>query len=552
MRAFLASRRALSSASAPRKARIWPKAVGGLALTGGALYYTNDNFHDGARHTFITVERVSVVAWATMRCFKIYKDVLGEQFPSESIRKEALSRAHLKAAKITLKALEANGGIYIKLGQHISALSYILPSEWTDTMIPLQDQCPQSSKEDVEDMFRKDMGIELNEFFSDFDWNPVGVASLAQVHIATLRLTGEKVAVKMQHPLLAEFVPLDVYLIQTVYELITKVFPEYPMTWLSDELRNSIFVELDFVSEAENAQSSIAQFANMYDVTALKVPQVVHSEKRILIMEYVAGKRLDNLQYLKENNISPVEVSACLSHIFNYMIFAPNVGLHCDPHLGNLAIRAVDPKESVGCHNFEIVLYDHGLYRYIPLQMKRDYSHFWLAILDNDVPSMKEYARRFAGIEGDLEFRVFIGAITGRDPSTAMNYDISKSRDDTEVAAMQLLLYTQEGVLETLMSILASMPRIVLLILKTNDLTRTLDECLGSSLGPERTFLIMANYCAKDVYEEALEHNNILFRRYSWSWFANNVSAWCSYKKRLSSLFFYDLVMFFRSLRQRG
>lgn len=552
MRAFLASRRALSTVTRAPKSRIWPKVAGGLALTGGTLYYTNDNFHDGARHTFITVERVSVVAWATMRCFKIYKDVLGEDYSNEEVRRDAMSRAHLKAAKITLKALETNGGIYIKLGQHISALSYILPPEWTETMIPLQDQCPQSSKEDVETMFRKDMGVELNDYFSEFDWNPVGVASLAQVHIATLRLTGEKVAVKMQHPLLAEFVPLDVYLIQTVYELITKVFPEYPMTWLSDELRSSIFVELDFVNEAENAQNTIFQFANMYDLTALRVPQILHSEKRILIMEYVAGKRLDDLQYLKDNNISPAQVSSCLSHIFNYMIFAPNVGLHCDPHLGNLAIRAVDPKESVGSHNFEIILYDHGLYRYIPLQMKRDYSHFWLAILDNDVPRIKEYARRFAGIEGDLEFRVFVGAITGRDPSTALSNDISKPRDESEIAAMQLLLYTEEGVLESLMGILASMPRIVLLILKTNDLTRNLDEGLGSSLGPERTFLIMANYCAKDVYEEELEQNNKLYRRYSWSWFANNVSAWFAYKKRLSSLFFYDLFMFFNNLRHRA
>lgn len=549
-RILLAARRAFATSTKPRRHRLWPKIFGGAALTGGVLYYTNDNFHDGARHAALTAERVSVVAWATIKCFKIYKDVLGSQYVDGKTQKEAMSEAHLKAAKITLKALETNGGIYIKLGQHVSALTYILPPEWTDTMIPLQDQCPRSSREDIENMIRKDLGMELTEYFSDFDWNPVGVASLAQVHIATLRQSGEKVAVKLQHPLLAEFVPLDVYLTQTVFELISKVFPEYPLTWLSDELRSSIFVELDFVNEAENAQNTISQFANMLNITSLRVPQIVHSEKRILIMEYVAGKRLDDLKYMKDNNINPTEVSSCLSHIFNNMIFTPNVGLHCDPHLGNLAIRAVDPSQNVGGHNFEIILYDHGLYRYIPLQMKRDYSHFWLAILDNDVPKMKEYAKRFAGIEGDQKFRVFIAAITGRDPSTALKYDISKARDQSEMIAMQELLYTESGVLESLMDILANMPRIVLLILKTNDLTRNLDEGLGNSLGPERTFLIMANYCAKDVYEESLEFNNKLYRRYSWSWIAGNITSWCCYKKRMSSLFLYDLVVFFRNLRQ--
>ena len=72
------------------------------------------------------------------------------------------------------------------------------------------------------------------------------------------------------------------------------------------------------------------------------------------------------------------------------MIFTPNVSLHCDPHGGNLAIRSLP--STLNGHNFEIVLYDHGLYRNIPLEMKRDYSHFWLAVLDNDVPNMKKYS----------------------------------------------------------------------------------------------------------------------------------------------------------------
>ena len=76
--------------------------------------------------------------------------------------------------------------------------------------------------------------------------------------------------------------------------------------------------------------------------------------------------------------------------------------MHCDPHGGNLAIRSVPKSEhNKSGHNFEIILYDHGLYRTIPLQMKRDYSHFWLAVLDNDVPNMKKYAMKIANIGDD-------------------------------------------------------------------------------------------------------------------------------------------------------
>ncbi|OBA22803.1 ABC1-domain-containing protein [Metschnikowia bicuspidata var. bicuspidata NRRL YB-4993] len=504
--------------------------------------------HDGARHVYDAARRVSVVAVATARCFQIYRHVLGADFGGDAAgRHAALAEAHLAAARVALRALEENGGIYIKLGQHVSALTYLLPPQWTETMTPLQDRCPRLSLAEIELMFRQDMGVPLAEYFSDFDPQPVGVASLAQVHIATLRATGERVAVKVQHPLLARFVPLDVYMTRTVFGLMNRVFPEYPMAWLADELQNSIYVELDFTNEAANAQRTAAQFAPLRRRTALRVPAVVSAEKRVLVMEYVAGARLDDLAYMEKHGIRTRDVLACLSHVFNSMIFSPGFGLHCDPHLGNLAIRAADPRSSTTGRNFEIVLYDHGLYRYIPLQMQRDYAHFWLAILDNDVPRMKHYVEKFSGVLGDQKFRIFASAITGRDPDSVLNYDISKARDDKELLNIQTQLNTPE-VLEDLMAILASMPRMVLLILKTNDLTRNLDETLNHPLGPERTFLILANYCASVVYREAVDAVGRASAAYSWARMKGTVAAWLAYRKRLCSLYFLDAAVFVRNI----
>ena len=58
-------------------------------------------------------------------------------------------------------------------------------------MLPLQDKCPQSSLEEIEKLFENDLGKKMSDLFIEFDPNPVGVASLAQVHIATLK-NGEK------------------------------------------------------------------------------------------------------------------------------------------------------------------------------------------------------------------------------------------------------------------------------------------------------------------------------------------------------------------------
>lgn len=99
--------------------------------------------------------------------------------------------------------IECGIGIFIKLGQHMSSL-VVLPREWTSTMRPLQDQCEPTPYEDVEKLFRSDMGVSIEEIFDDFDPNPIGVASLAQVHIGKHKLSGKQVAVKVRNSHLFE------------------------------------------------------------------------------------------------------------------------------------------------------------------------------------------------------------------------------------------------------------------------------------------------------------------------------------------------------------
>lgn len=74
----------------------------------------------------------------------------------------------------------------------------VLPVEWTSTMRPLQDQCEPTPYEDVDALFLSDMGLPLSDLFEDFDREPIGVASLAQVHRARHKATGKEVAVKVR------------------------------------------------------------------------------------------------------------------------------------------------------------------------------------------------------------------------------------------------------------------------------------------------------------------------------------------------------------------
>ena len=343
-------------------------------------------------------------------------------------------------------------------------MNYLLPLEWTETFIPLQDRCPISSYESIEAMFIQDTGSPISALFSSFEPEPIGSASLAQVHRATLKGTDEKVAVKVQHPSLKEWVPLDMALTRFTFATLKRIFPDYDLEWLSREMEFSLPQELDFALEGRNALRAREYFGKIKD-TPLVIPDVKWGLERILVMEYLSGHRPDDLDFIDSNGIDRDDVSAALARIFNEMIFGDGAPLHCDPHGGNIAIRKNDSRRK---ENFDIILYDHGLYRDIPKQLKRDYAKLWLAVLDADEQKMRRFATEVAGITEE-QFPLFASAITGRD-YRAVTTSVISNRSEAEKEEISGAM--GEGMLQQLVELLGKVPRIILLILKTNDLSK--------------------------------------------------------------------------------
>ncbi|TLD05803.1 uncharacterized protein PgNI_08289 [Pyricularia grisea] len=506
-----------------------------LATTGGAASVGILAFTDDIKAGYETVERCGRVAAALALCINDYRSTLKKRDGLEDANEQEklLSECHKRCAVRTLKVLEKNGGIFIKLGQHLSAMNYLLPIEWTTTFIPLQDRCPVSSFESIQAMYLADTGNQLWDVFSEFSSEPIGAASLAQVHLATLKADGRRVAVKVQHPGLAQWAPLDLALTRYTFQTLKRFFPEYDLSWLSDEMDLSLPQELDFRLEAYNANRTREYFSKHPELP-LVIPDVIQADRRILIMANESGHRLDDLDYLDGQGIDRDEVSAALARIFNEMIFGDGAPLHCDPHGGNIAIRK---REGGRGSNFEVILYDHGLYRDIPLDLRRSYAKMWLAVVEGDMDRMRKYAHEVAGVT-DESFPLFASAITGRD------FGVLAASSGADGAAGSVLLAPrsldekqtmgsalQGGLLADLVQLLGKVPRIILLILKTNDLTRSLDENLHTRQGPVRSFLILARYCTRTVFLERLEK---LRERGSLLWPPNAVgllAAWVGYLK---------------------
>lgn len=465
-----------------------------------------------------------------------YRTTLKEPHDDPEEASNFLKACHKRCAERTLTVLEKNGSIFIKLGQHLSSMGYLLPVEWTTTFVPLQDKCPVSSYESIEDMYFRDTGRQLLEDFATFSREPLGAASLAQVHTATLKDNpSQGVAVKVQHPSLEEWVPLDLALTRYTFRTLKRAFPEYDMEWLSQEMDESLPQELDFNLEGANATRARNYFRENTNFPLI-IPNVLWASKRILVMDKVSGARIDNLAYLDSHSISRDEVSATLARIFNTMIFAEGAPLHCDPHGGNIAIRHNSKRRYP--YNFDLILYDHGLYRVPDNKTRRDYAKLWLAVIDADEAKMRKYAYEIAGIT-DEQFPLFASAITGRDFNVLMKKEVTTSaRDGTEKEGITEVF--GEDFVEQLIRLLGNVPSIILLILKTNDLTRSLDESLQTKEGPIRSFMILAKFASRTVWEEQKENIRAQGRLLNPKTWVQLVFAWFNFARVELNLFAYE------------
>lgn len=95
--------------------------------------------------------------------------------------------------------------------------------------------------------------MQPEDLFETFDTEPLGTASLAQVHRATLK-NGQEVAVKVQHPYVLGNSKVDMKTMEYLCKMMSIVFPDFKMQWLVEESKKNLPIELDFLNEGRNAE----------------------------------------------------------------------------------------------------------------------------------------------------------------------------------------------------------------------------------------------------------------------------------------------------------
>ena len=255
------------------------------------------------------------------------------------VSEERQRRRQRRRARWLTGEFLALGSAFIKLGQLLSARPDVLPAELVDQLATLQDQVPAFPFPVVQDLLEQELGERCAEII-DLEAEPLGSASLAQVHRASLR-SGRQVVLKVQRPGLERTFRLDLQVLQQVAAAVQR-HPRWGRgrDWIgiAQECRRVLLRELDFRLEAEHAARFRQQFL---DDPGIRIPAVVWelSTRRVLCLDYLPGIKITDRQALLEAGIVPAAVAekgaaSYLQQLVRFGFF------HADPHPGNLAVAS--------------------------------------------------------------------------------------------------------------------------------------------------------------------------------------------------------------------
>lgn len=246
---------------------------------------------------------------------------------------DGITPAHFRDMLVDL------GPSFVKIGQMLSLRSEILPQAYCDALATLQMDADPLPFEEIEHALENIYGERFSSIFSNIDPKPLGSASLAQVHKATLN-NGDVVAVKVQRPGVRATMAQDIDVMRSVAKRLSRFMKDNQMVDLRDvveELWSTFLEETDFTKETQN----LHEFALLNkDVAYIRcpMPYLEYCSEEVLVMEYIEGTSLRDTDKLVELGYDLEEIG--MKALDNYATQILDFGFfHADPHPGNMFIK---------------------------------------------------------------------------------------------------------------------------------------------------------------------------------------------------------------------
>ena len=327
-------------------------------------------------------------------------------------------------------AAEDLGPTFVKLAQILSNRPDIIPEGLVKEFEKLQDKVAPFEFEKAKRIIERETNMKLEELFEWFDEKPLASASIGQVHKAKLK-TGEIVVIKIQRPEVADIIDRDMQIIKDVVHRADRYLKKQGVLQADDAVRafeRGMLKELDYRNEARN----IERFRSTYKFrTDFYIPKVYreYSTDKILIMEYVEGCKITDMDQLLKWGIDPKVIVERGMDIYLTMIFEFGY-FHGDPHPGNILVR----EDGV------ILLLDFGMIGQLMKKDKYAFAGIFISMARNDAREMANSLIKLAVEHNITDMRQFVYDLNDLIEDYAY-LDVSESSIQDVIQRLQKIMY---------------------------------------------------------------------------------------------------------------
>jgi len=274
--------------------------------------------------------------------------------------------------------LEDLGPTYIKIGQILSNRPDMLPQEYIDSLSELRSNVNPMSYQEILEILREEYDNKLFQLFLSIDRNPLGSASIAQVHKAILK-DGSEVVIKVQRRNIKETMVADIRVLKKALRLlhVQSLFKNIiSFDDVLDELLATTLEEMNFLVEASHIDEFYTVNKELKYIKEPKVYKNLTTEK-VLVMEYIDGININESKALIDSGYDLEEIGHKLAD--NYIYQAIDIGyFHAEPHPNNIIIS-----------NGKIGYIDFGMMGRLNARNKELLKRCIIAIFNNNIKEVE-------------------------------------------------------------------------------------------------------------------------------------------------------------------
>ena len=237
-------------------------------------------------------------------------------------------------------ALQSMGTTFIKLGQFLATRPDIIGNDLSKYLEKLQDKLPPFDSNLAKNILKNELGNDNFEQIKNFS-DPQAAASIAQVHFATINVSGEnkEVAIKILRPNIEKIFNEEIdalMLLAYIVQSVSKKTKRLKLVEVVQLLREITNIEMDLRFEAAAANEF---YENTKNDIGFNVPKIYWNQtsKRTLCLDKINGISIREIENLKSENINVQKIAKDI--IQHFLRHAVRDGFfHADMHQGNLFV----------------------------------------------------------------------------------------------------------------------------------------------------------------------------------------------------------------------